>query len=194
MTIRDPKAFEVLADGTRRKMIYLLRAKEMTVSQVAGELGLTSQAVYHQMSKLEEVGLVEVAREERVEHFIEKYYRATAEVFELQHGESGGAEAEKHYREALDALKKVGVKVPTEAGVAKKIAELHAALDKMGLPRELEEKISQIDDVDFFTKSKMYELAQMALVSDKDLDRMLAAWQSMRKVLASDTTKRAERR
>jgi DNA-binding transcriptional ArsR family regulator len=187
--IRDPKAFEVLADETRRRIIYLLRAKEMTVSQLAAELGLTTQAVYHQIKKLLEVRLVEVAREERVDHFIETYYRATAEVFEFQHGEAGGEEAEKHYKEAFDALSRVGLVVSADEGVARRVARLHAELDKLGLPADLEERISQLGDVDFFTKSKMVEVAQMALMSDKQFDRMVSSWKALRKLMASSVSK-----
>ncbi|MFO7618288.1 MAG: ArsR family transcriptional regulator [Thermoplasmata archaeon] len=39
--ITDPEAFQLLADETRRKMIYLLRVKDMTVSQIAEQMGLT---------------------------------------------------------------------------------------------------------------------------------------------------------
>src|SRR5438445_112154 len=85
--IKDPEAFRLLADETRRRIIYLLRAKEMTVSQIAAELNLTPQAIYHHIRKLRDSDLVEVAREERVDHFIETYYRATAEMFNLSHGE-----------------------------------------------------------------------------------------------------------
>ena len=74
-------AFQLLADETRRRIIYLLRAKEHTVSQMAAELELTPQAIYHHIRKLRDADLVEVSREERIDHFIETYFRATAEVF-----------------------------------------------------------------------------------------------------------------
>ena len=190
--IRDPRAFELLADVTRRKIIYLLRAKEMTVSQLAADLGVTTQAVYHQINKLREVGLVDVAREERVDHFIETYYRAAAEVFEFHHGEAGSQEAAKHFQEAFGALSKLGVNVDADEKVVKKVAELHAEMDKIGLPPALEEKISQVDDVAFFTKSKMYELAQLATMSDKQFDKLIESEKALRKLLTSSVTKRAE--
>ena len=49
MTITDPEAVKVAVDETRRKMLYLLRAKEMTVSKIAEELNLTPQTVYHHL-------------------------------------------------------------------------------------------------------------------------------------------------
>ena len=45
--IRSPHAFQLLADETRMRVVYMLRAKEMTVSQIASELGLTPQTIYH---------------------------------------------------------------------------------------------------------------------------------------------------
>ena len=103
--IRDPEAFQLLADETRRRIIYLLRVKEMTVAQIAEELKLTPQAIYHHIRKLKDADMVEVAREERVDHFIETYYQATAEMFNLAHGEAGSAKVmEQEVREALEAL------------------------------------------------------------------------------------------
>jgi DNA-binding transcriptional ArsR family regulator len=191
--IRDPRAFELLADETRRRIIYLLRAKEMTVSQLAGELHVTTQAVYHQINKLRDLGLVDVAREERVDHFIETYYRAAAEVFEFHHGETGSEEGEKHLREAFGALSQVGLHVEAGESVIKKVAELQAEKDKLGLSEELEEKISQLDDVAFFTKSRMYELAQLAVMTDKQFDKMIEAEKGLRKLMTSSVSKRAEK-
>src|SRR5438034_896562 len=91
-------------DDTRRRVVYLLRAKEMTVGQIHHELQLTPQAIYHHIRKLLDAGLVEVAKEERVGHFIETYYRATAEVFEFIHGEGGSEKyGEQRTRDAPQA-------------------------------------------------------------------------------------------
>lgn len=165
----------------------------MTVSQIAGDMRLTTQAVYHQIKKLKDVGLVEVAREERVDHFIETYYRATAEVFEFRHGEAGSVEAAKHFKEAFDAMPRVGLAVTADEERVKKIAELQGELDKIGLSPEMEESVSKLDDVPFFTKSKLYELARLALMNDRQFDKMIEDWKSLRKLLSSSVTKRAEK-
>src|SRR5205807_2369981 len=73
--IRDPNAFELMADDTRIRVVYLLRAKEMTVGQIHHELQLTPQAIYHHIRKLLNEGLEELAKKERVGHFIKTYYR-----------------------------------------------------------------------------------------------------------------------
>jgi DNA-binding transcriptional ArsR family regulator len=193
-SIRDPKAFELMGDATRRQIIYLLRAKEMTVSQLAADLHVTTQAVYHQISKLREAGLVEVAREERIDHFIETYYRATAEVFEFRHGEAGSVEAAKHFKEAFDALSRVGLKVTANEDTVKEIAKLEDEIEKIGIPSDFEERIDQLDDVAFFTKAKLNELARLALMTDKQFDKMIEAQKAMRKLVASSVSKSAEKR
>jgi DNA-binding transcriptional ArsR family regulator len=80
MVLREPKGFELLADETRRKIIFLLRVKEMTVGQIAAELKFTRQEVYYHIKKLLKGKLIEVVREERVGHLSESYYVATADT------------------------------------------------------------------------------------------------------------------
>jgi DNA-binding transcriptional ArsR family regulator len=191
--IRDPKAFEVIADETRRKMIYMLRAKDQTVSQLADALGKTPQAIYHQIKILLDSGLVEVAKEERVDHFIETYYRATAEVFEFSHGEVGGAEMEKRLKETTDVLSRLGLEVNTDDETLAKMAKIEVKMTKMGLPQELEEKISRQEDAGFITRQDAYRYAQLATMSDKQFEEMLANERELRKLLVSCLAKSAQR-
>ena len=58
--IKSPEAFQLLADETRRRIIYLLRAKEMTVSQISAELGLTPQAIYHHIRKMRDAKIFQI--------------------------------------------------------------------------------------------------------------------------------------
>ena len=66
-------------------------------------------------------------------------------------------------------------------------------MDKLGLPAELEEKISQLDDVAFFTKSKVYELAQYALMTDKQFDRLIESEKALRKLITASVSKSADK-
>jgi DNA-binding transcriptional ArsR family regulator len=61
--VDDPEKFKLLADDTRRRIVFLLRAKEMTVSQIASTLEVTPQAIYHHIKKLQKADLVKVTRE-----------------------------------------------------------------------------------------------------------------------------------
>src|SRR5271169_3817586 len=161
-------------------MIYLLRAKELTVSQIAETLNKTPQAIYHQIKILLETGLVEVAKEERVEHFIETYYRATAEVFELSHGTEAGHELASGLKEAIEALKRVGIELEISDELVTEMAEIERRVSLAGLSSELEEKISGLEDAGFHTRQYAYKYLQMAMMSDKQFDQMQADERKLR--------------
>ncbi len=186
--IKDPRAFEIFADETRRRIIYLLRGKEQTVSQLADSLGKTPQAVYHQINILSEAGLVEVAREERVGHLIETYFRATAEVFEFSHGESSGEQKEKEAREAMDALRTLGYDFTIQDDELPRIAKVFS--HEGNLDAETEEKIAQLPDAGFLTRQTAYSILRLATMSEKDFDKMLADTKEARRLLVSGLHKK----
>jgi DNA-binding transcriptional ArsR family regulator len=170
--ITDPEAFKILADDTRKRMIFLLRVKEMTVSQIADELDLTPQTVYHHIKRLVEAGMVEVTREVRVDHLIESYYMSTAEVFHLTVGKtSGGKETLKEMIPVtLDALKRLGFNITyTDKDVAQ-LAELTMERAECCSAKEYEEAVSKLEDVDLFTKEDVQEYAALLSMSDKQLE------------------------
>ena len=179
----SPEAFEVLADETRRKMIYMLRAKEMTVSQLAGELGGTAQAIYHQIKILLENGFVEVAKEERVGHFLETYYRATAEVFEFSHGNNPGKVFQRQLKDVAELLNRLGLKMNADEEILSKAAKLEGKISALGMRPDLEEKVQQLSDVGFFTRQAVYKYAQMATMTDRQFDEMLEATKELRQLL-----------
>ncbi len=184
--IKDPEAFRLLADETRRRIIYLLRAKEMTVSQIAAELNLTPQAIYHHIRKMRDTGLVEVAREERVDHFIETYYRATAEMFNLSHGEGmPQAYAEEKTKETLMALSKIGLSVRPEPEVVTRIVELGKKMEQFGERADWAETIAGLEDVDFFVKQEVAHLAKLLAMTDKEFTEYLNLEREYRKVVRS---------
>ncbi|MGQ0797508.1 MAG: ArsR/SmtB family transcription factor [Methanobacteriota archaeon] len=182
--IKDPEAFQLLADETRRRVLYLLRAKDMTVSQLAEQLDRTPQAIYHHIRKLKDAGMVEVAREERVDHFIETYYRAAAELFHLAHGEGGALEDhERHTKEALKALSKVGFTVEADDETVAKIVELERRMEKIGLKPEIVEKISELEDVDFPVKWGLDHYSKLLSMTDAEFDEVAKLSKELRKIL-----------
>jgi len=184
--IKDPEAFRLLADETRRRIIYLLRAKEMTVSQIAAELNLTPQAIYHHIRKLRDSDLVEVAREERVDHFIETYYRATAEMFNLSHGEGmPQAYAEEKTKETLMALSRIGLSARTDPEVVTRIVELAKKMEQFGEQAEWVEKITGLEDVDYFVKQELVHLAKLLAMTDKEFTEYLNLEREYRKLVRS---------
>jgi DNA-binding transcriptional ArsR family regulator len=172
MTITDPEAVKVAVDETRRKILYLLRAKEMTVSKISDELNLTPQTVYHHIKKLCNVGMVEVAKEVRVDHLIESYYRATAEVFHFTVGKETNSKetvAEK-VKATLEGLKRIGYNLKYDQSTINELAELSIELDDCCTCKDTEEAISKLDDVDYFTKQEIQEYSGLLTMSDKELN------------------------
>src|SRR6267143_695295 len=138
-----------MADDTRRRVVYLLRAKEMTVGQIHHELQLTPQAIYHHIRKLLDAGLVEVAKEERVGHFIETYYRATAEVFEFIHGEGGSEKyGEQRTRDALQAMNQLGINAHVDDEMIARMVKIGKQKDEIALTNEIDLSGSRQEGID----------------------------------------------
>jgi DNA-binding transcriptional ArsR family regulator len=189
--ITDPKAFQLLADETRRKMVFLLRVKDMTVSQIAAELNLTPQAVYHHIKKLQKADLVEVSREERLGHLIESYYRATAESFYLSMGTTSGSAGSRkvvmeQVKMALDKLPKLGFKLSyTEEQVAK-LVDIRSKIEDEAKMKTLEESIAGCcKDVDFATSTLLTEFAATLQTTDAEYKNKLEASRKLRELLFS---------
>src|SRR2546428_12845177 len=175
-----------MADDTRRRVIYLLRAKEMTVSQIASELQKTPQGIYHHIRKLLDAGLVEVAKEERVDHFIETYYRATAEVFEFIHGEGGSEkDGEQRTREALQAMNQLGINANVNDEIIAKMMKIAKQKDKLALTPEMEERIQELEGIDFNGKQKIAAKATLLMMNDKQFEEWLNFERSRRNLLKS---------
>ena len=184
--VRDPNAFELMADDTRRRVIYLLRAKEMTVSQIASELQKTPQGIYHHIRKLLDAGLVEVAKEERVDHFIETYYRATAEVFEFIHGEGGSEKyGEQRTREALQALKQLGIDARADDEIIERLLKISKQMNELALTPEMEERIRSLEGLDFIGKKHVADYLNLLTMSDKQFEEWLNFERTRRNLLKS---------
>lgn len=183
-TITDPEAFQLLADDTRRRIIYLLRAREMTVAQIAEELKLTPQAIYHHIRKLKDADMVEVGREERVEHFIETYYRATAEMFNLAHGEATSSEVlAEEVREALRALNKLGIKADVNEDAVKSVTHLLRCMKEPGAASPWTDKVNELEGVSYFAKQELLEFLHLIHTSDKEFEDSMKSYRDLRKAL-----------
>ena len=166
--IKDPDAIELLGDETRRRVIYLLRAREHTISQMAEELGLTPPAIYHHIKKLLAAGMVEVSKEERIENFIEIYYRATAEVFEFSYGTGKTPEyQEQRTKESLEALHKLGINVRIGPETVSKLVEVQKKLEELGSNPALDEKVAGLEGVDFLGRQEIKSYARMVAMTDR---------------------------
>ena len=185
--ISDPEACRLLADEKRRSIIYLLRAKEMTVSQIADELNLAPQNLYHHIKKMLEADLVEVTREVRVGSLIESYYRATAEVFQITVGQTSGSKELQTANIAaiLASLKKIGFNITYNEKDIAKLSELAMKLDNYPVPKEYDAAISNLEDIDLLVKQGLQEYTVILSMSEEQLKRQNTLKQEFQNTLRS---------
>ena len=172
--VNDPQEFQLLADGTRRKIIFLLRATEMTVSQISSNLGLTPQAIYHHIKKLQNADLITVEREERVGHLIESYYRATAEAFLCSVGvtPSGREFFEKQTKTVLDSLVRIGFKLEYDEDDIQHLIEKQDELLKCCSEKDFEENLTNtLDDLDNNTLALTKDFGKLIAMTDEEFEK-----------------------
>ncbi len=187
ITFTDSEAFKLFADETRRRIVFMLRAKEMTVSQMAGDFNLTPQAVYHHIKRLVKGGMVEVTKEVRVDHLIESYYRATAEAFHFMAGKTsrGKKTAREQVAAAFDAIERIGFKLEYDKETIARLADLQVEFADCCKKAEYEEAISELDDIDFLSQLLAEEYIGIFLVPDKDMAEQEEIKKKMRDLLRS---------
>ena len=184
--IKDPEAFKLLGDEIRRKMVFLLRVKEMTVSQIAADLNITPQAVYHHMKKLQKGEMIEVAREERLGHLIESYYRATAEVFSCRVGNHGTKESGMmQMKTVLNALQKIGFDLEFDESKVSELVEVQRSLKECCESDKFDDAIAELDDVDFAATQKVQECAELLSMSEKEFVNRQEVKREFRDLLVS---------
>jgi DNA-binding transcriptional ArsR family regulator len=185
--ISDPEAFQLLADDSRRRIIFLLRAKPLTVSKIAEELDLSPQTVYHHIQKLKNAEMVEVVKEERVGHLIESYYQSTAEVFNCSIGESaaGIAVHKKLIQSTVENLNKLGFSLEYDDETAQRIVDAENKLNKTWNNEEFAEKVSKFEDVDFLSSQHIAETAKNLSLSDEEFNERLANERKVRELYLS---------
>ena len=199
IVIREPEAFQLLADETRRKILYLLRVKEMTVNQLAGELGVTSQAIYHHVRKLLKGKMIEVTKEERVGHLIESYYRATAEDFLLNTGKIKAesvrdkAMVKEQMTAVVKAFQKFGLEVDYGDSIISKLVDLWVGLQEdcgTCMNPELQDKIWSSDELSLLERTMAADLSSVLLMTDEEFARNEKNRRELRAFLRSLTQKK----
>jgi DNA-binding transcriptional ArsR family regulator len=123
LKIIDEEAFKLVGDETRRRIIFLLRDNEFTAKEIASQLNLTPQNIYHHIKKLQDAGLVKVSEEKRSGHLIESYYTTTADTF-VYHADEMVEKSIQSAIHVLNGLNEMGVSVEVDEESAGKISEL----------------------------------------------------------------------
>jgi DNA-binding transcriptional ArsR family regulator len=164
----------------------------MTANQLAEELGITSQAVYHHIKRLLKGKLVEVVREERVGHLIESYYRATAEDFLLSQGTVSSKTLhdkklmEEQITRVLNALNKLGFKLKFDDKKISQLADVRVEVDEpCRACGKFEDDIWNMEDLDLQMRMMAADFAGTLLMSDKEFAKQQETRAKVRTLLLS---------
>lgn len=102
--IKDPEVAKLLADDTRRRILHMLRHKEMSPSDLAKALDKNFSSIQHHLNQLIGAGLVAQTREEKVRNMIQPYYHATANRFIISYSLSESLQKDDEYAQYQDAV------------------------------------------------------------------------------------------
>ena len=102
--IKDPEVAKLLADDTRRRILHMLRHKEMSPADLAKALNKNYSSIQHHLNQLIGAGLVTQTREEKVRNMIQPYYHATAHRFIISYSLSESLQKDDEYAQYQDAV------------------------------------------------------------------------------------------
>jgi len=191
-----PEVFSLLGDETRRKIMFLLKDKELNACTIADQLNITPQNVYHHIKKLEKGGLIHVTREERCGHLIESYYQATAENFCFGSAEIPKDEPLKEDpTDVLNRLNEIGFRIEVDEDKASKLREFQQRRMKFTKLRSpADEMCAKCGSTDFFLKSgqidpvkldRTYHHANLIMMTDEEYEESIKLDRELRKFLRS---------
>jgi len=194
----DEEGFKLLEDETRRNIMFLLRENELTVKNIAEELDLTSQNIYHHIKKLKDAGLVQTSRERRKGHLIESYYTVTADTF-IYHADEMEEKPLQSFIDVLNGLNELGVNVNVSEESAQMLSKLHKDRIKLlNIPSTVHDICSLCSFSGFFLKfgplnpillSRILQYYSLIKMDDEEFQASLELTKKLRKYLLKITSK-----
>jgi DNA-binding transcriptional ArsR family regulator len=88
LVVQDQQQLRALADTVRTKIVFILRERAASITELAEVLGSPKGTVGHHVKVLERAGLIRVVRTRKVRALTEKYYGRVARLFVLRSDES----------------------------------------------------------------------------------------------------------
>jgi len=82
--IRDDEKIKLLADKNRKKIVQLLMTEPSTLTMLGTKMGQSPAWIRHHIKRLEEAGLVELCHTELTNNVLEKFYKTSSPVIQLQ--------------------------------------------------------------------------------------------------------------
>jgi DNA-binding transcriptional ArsR family regulator len=187
--IKDPEVAKLLADDTRRRILHMLRHKEMSPADLAKALDKNFSSVQHHLNQLLTAGLVKQTKEERVRNMVQPYYQATAHRFLISYSLTESLSKDDGYTQwHEDSLQKMykglevfAIKVPEDKRT--RVLELMDACVEMER-KAFEEAVEKQSDPARLDKQVQRPLLQLMthLTLSKDRDHV-AAMQELNQLL-----------
>jgi len=103
MIIKDPEVAKLLADDTRRRILHLLRHKELSPAELTKALDKNYSSIQHHLNQLLQAGLIQQTREERVRNMIQPYYHATAHRYLVSYSLTENLQRDDEYAQYQEA-------------------------------------------------------------------------------------------
>lgn len=109
LVVQELQQLRALGDELRAKIVFLLRERAASITELAGALECPKGTVGHHVKVLERAGLIRVVRTRKVRALTEKYYGRVARLFVLRNDEAlpdelTGAFGAMMLRQAADEL------------------------------------------------------------------------------------------
>lgn len=175
LVVEEPQQLRALGDVLRAKIMWLLRERAASTTELAAVLETPKGTVGHHLKVLETAGLVRVVRTRKVRALTENYYGRVARLFVLKGDDSmpdelrGGVLAAMMLRQAADELIASGPEKDTSALVHIRLAAADVRRFEKRLNR-LVADYQRAEDPDGETHALTYALfrASMALPPQTD--------------------------
>ncbi|MBS3817106.1 MAG: ArsR family transcriptional regulator [Candidatus Thermoplasmatota archaeon] len=171
----DTDTLKVGLEQSRKKILELLKVKDMTISQIAEALERDQSTVYRHIKKLEEAGFVEVKGEKKEHHIPERIYGRTAEIFLLtpepmDEDKPGGLKVEwkeKRVDRCLNILEEAGFECTGDEEIANELAHFLASVDEE-ITDNIANSISNPEEIDFFSLMQSKFLAELIKIENEE--------------------------
>jgi len=105
LLVDDPEKIEILNEPTRKQILRLLSDRDMTLTQIAKDLGISKRSVWYHLRVLLKRDLIVLSKKKVNAYGIEeKYYRAKASVMIGHYGKASKRIREETLESSKDAV------------------------------------------------------------------------------------------
>ncbi len=167
----DSDTLKVGLEQSRKKILKLLKVKNMTISQISEALERDQSTVYRHIKKLEEAGFIEVKGEKKEHHIPERVYGRTAEIFllTLEPMDKGVGMQWKNERvdRSLNILEQSGLECNGGEEIVDELSDFLEKVDEEILD-DMTSSFSDREDIDFLSLMQSQFLAELIKIENDE--------------------------